>query len=177
MCPVGLEAGKSLLVPKKCQQMRTPGVEPGSQAWEACMMPLHYVRLWLLLRKKSNEWQPSPHRFRHNGGRPGIEPGSQALKACMMPLHYVRLPLLNLLQLKHAKTTHTHKHKRAILQTAGRRQAMPLRNTRPQHKPHKTSWQRNRLLSLFQLKTATLKDIAIAPVTTPSPSRLAEALR
>ena len=27
------------------QQMRTPGVEPGSQAWEACMMPLHYMRL------------------------------------------------------------------------------------------------------------------------------------
>ena len=26
------------------EQMRTPGVEPGSQAWEACMMPLHYVR-------------------------------------------------------------------------------------------------------------------------------------
>ena len=25
--------------------LRTPGVEPGSQAWEACMMPLHYVRL------------------------------------------------------------------------------------------------------------------------------------
>ena len=24
--------------------MRTPGVEPGSQAWEACMMPLHYMR-------------------------------------------------------------------------------------------------------------------------------------
>ena len=24
--------------------MRTPGVEPGSQAWKACMMPLHYVR-------------------------------------------------------------------------------------------------------------------------------------
>ena len=24
--------------------LRTPGVEPGSQAWEACMMPLHYVR-------------------------------------------------------------------------------------------------------------------------------------
>ena len=45
MCPVGMEAGKSLLVPKKCQQMRTPGVEPRSQAWEACMMPLHYMRL------------------------------------------------------------------------------------------------------------------------------------
>ena len=25
--------------------MRMPGVEPGSQAWEACMMPLHYMRL------------------------------------------------------------------------------------------------------------------------------------
>ena len=26
------------------ESLRTPGVEPGSQAWEACMMPLHYVR-------------------------------------------------------------------------------------------------------------------------------------
>ena len=24
--------------------LRMPGVEPGSQAWEACMMPLHYMR-------------------------------------------------------------------------------------------------------------------------------------
>ena len=24
--------------------MRMPGVEPGSQAWEACMIPLHYMR-------------------------------------------------------------------------------------------------------------------------------------
>ena len=24
--------------------VRTPGVEPGSQAWEACMIPLHYMR-------------------------------------------------------------------------------------------------------------------------------------
>ena len=24
--------------------VRMPGVEPGSQAWEACMMPLHYMR-------------------------------------------------------------------------------------------------------------------------------------
>ena len=28
--------------------MRPPGVEPGSQAWEACMMPLHYMRCALL---------------------------------------------------------------------------------------------------------------------------------
>ena len=27
-----------------CPEMRAPGVEPGSQAWEACTMPLHYVR-------------------------------------------------------------------------------------------------------------------------------------
>ncbi len=26
------------------QVLRMPGVEPGSQAWEACMMPLHYMR-------------------------------------------------------------------------------------------------------------------------------------
>ena len=25
--------------------VRTPGVEPGSQAWKACMIPLHYVRV------------------------------------------------------------------------------------------------------------------------------------
>ncbi len=27
-----------------CANVRTPGVEPGSQAWEACMIPLHYMR-------------------------------------------------------------------------------------------------------------------------------------
>ena len=29
---------------KREQKMRMPGGEPGSQAWEACMMPLHYMR-------------------------------------------------------------------------------------------------------------------------------------
>ena len=29
----------------KCRKMRTPGIEPGAQAWEACMLPLHYERL------------------------------------------------------------------------------------------------------------------------------------
>ena len=29
--------------------MRMPGVEPGSQAWEACMIPLHYMRVRLLI--------------------------------------------------------------------------------------------------------------------------------
>jgi hypothetical protein len=26
-------------------KMRTPGIEPGAQAWEACMLPLHYERV------------------------------------------------------------------------------------------------------------------------------------
>ena len=26
------------------KKMRLPGVEPGAQAWEACMLPLHYRR-------------------------------------------------------------------------------------------------------------------------------------
>ncbi len=29
--------------------MRLPGVEPGSQAWEACMLLLHYKRSYELL--------------------------------------------------------------------------------------------------------------------------------
>ena len=35
--------------PLPYQFMRMPGVEPGSQAWEACMMPLHYMRSAYLL--------------------------------------------------------------------------------------------------------------------------------
>ena len=34
-------------------EMRMPGVEPGSQAWGACMMPLHYVRLQKILTEKN----------------------------------------------------------------------------------------------------------------------------
>ena len=30
------------------KKMRTPGIEPGAQAWEACMLPLHYERLLIL---------------------------------------------------------------------------------------------------------------------------------
>lgn len=40
--PWGLVKPKPLKT--RVEHMRTPGVEPGSQAWEACMMPLHYVR-------------------------------------------------------------------------------------------------------------------------------------
>ena len=40
-------------------EMRMPGVEPGSQAWEACMMPLHYVRSQKpsFARETLAEWQ------------------------------------------------------------------------------------------------------------------------
>ena len=31
--------------------MRTPGIEPGAQAWEACMLPLHYERQWHIVRR------------------------------------------------------------------------------------------------------------------------------
>ena len=32
-------------ISKSIAKMRMPGVEPGSQAWEACMIPLHYMRI------------------------------------------------------------------------------------------------------------------------------------
>ena len=31
-------------VGRTLSKMRMPGIEPGSQAWEACMMPLHCMR-------------------------------------------------------------------------------------------------------------------------------------
>ena len=40
--PWGLVKPKPLKT--RVEHMRTPVVEPGPQAWEACMMPLHYVR-------------------------------------------------------------------------------------------------------------------------------------
>ena len=40
-----IEMSRSRINIKRTENMRMPGVEPGSQAWEACMMPLHYMRL------------------------------------------------------------------------------------------------------------------------------------
>ena len=39
-----LTLAPALYLLKHSTLLRTSGVEPGSQAWEACMMPLHYVR-------------------------------------------------------------------------------------------------------------------------------------
>ena len=36
-----------------CLNMRAPGVEPGAQAWEACMLPLHYARPWLQVEPRA----------------------------------------------------------------------------------------------------------------------------
>ena len=42
---VFLGAMKSVnCVNRSPKRLRTPGIESGSQAWEACMIPLHYVR-------------------------------------------------------------------------------------------------------------------------------------
>jgi hypothetical protein len=32
------------------EKVRMPGVEPGSQAWQACIMSLHYVRVARFIR-------------------------------------------------------------------------------------------------------------------------------
>ena len=44
--------------------LRMPGVEPGSQAWEACMMPLHYMRHARLRGGVGGRgaWQPAGFR-------------------------------------------------------------------------------------------------------------------
>ena len=55
--------------PRQALSVRTPGVEPGPQAWGACMMPLHYVRWWqcasgevqyaaAMRRNPKNAWLP-----------------------------------------------------------------------------------------------------------------------
>ena len=35
-------AAKSASAAPLGAKMRQPGIEPGAQAWEACMLPLHY---------------------------------------------------------------------------------------------------------------------------------------
>ena len=79
-------------------KMRTPGVEPGSQAWEACMMPLHYVRSCNEV-KFGTDYQKSSIEARHRifaattdakkaVHQPGIEPGSHRWQRCILPLDH-----------------------------------------------------------------------------------------
>ena len=66
-----------------------PGVEPGSQAWEACMMPLHYMRFAIRVA-----WQ-DPFKVKADGW-----PRQRANARTHTHAH-----------------THTHTHKRARLHT------------------------------------------------------------
>ena len=79
-------------------KMRTPGVEPGSQAWEACMMPLHYVRSCNEV-KFGTHYQKRSIEARHRKfaattdakkamHQPGIEPGSHRWQRCILPLDH-----------------------------------------------------------------------------------------
>ena len=72
--------------------MHTRGIEPRSQAWEACMMPLHYVCSQAAACAHMHTECCEPRITRDEEMHTlGIEPRSQAWKACMMPLHYVCL--------------------------------------------------------------------------------------
>ena len=61
-----MELGFSLHVPEKdqCGTKRTPGVEPGSQAWEACMIPLHYVRCKSHYEARVAWWKIKPRAIK-----------------------------------------------------------------------------------------------------------------
>ena len=71
--------------------------------------------------------------------------------------------------------THTRTHRHTHTHTDTRRHA--LRNTRPRQERKRTTQHGHNPPSLFQPKTATLKDIAIAPMTTTLARCLAELLR
>ena len=72
--------------------MRMPGVEPGSQAWEACMMPLHYMRLGgsEFLRQRS-AWAAHLTRTfaaQAKGARPSGQRGVAALTKKTTPVGF-----------------------------------------------------------------------------------------
>jgi hypothetical protein len=71
--------------------------------------------------------------------------------------------------------THTRTHTHTHTNTYTRRHA--LWNTRPRQERKRTTHHGHNPPSLFQPKTATLKDIAIAPMTTTLARCLAELLR
>ncbi len=46
-CPAARLQCMSIIIPCAQSKMRMPRVKPGSQAWEACMMPLHFQCAWI----------------------------------------------------------------------------------------------------------------------------------
>jgi ABC-type nickel/cobalt efflux system permease component RcnA len=73
--------------------------------------------------------------------------------------------------------THTHTHRQTHTHTHTDTQRCALRNTRPRQERQRRTQHGHNPPSLFQPKTATLKDIAIAPMTTTLARCLAELLR
>jgi hypothetical protein len=70
-----------------------------------------------------------------------------------------------------------HTRQRTDAATTRTRNARPSRNTRPKQETCRRTRHQNNAPSLFQPKTATLKDIAIAPMTITRYGRLADTLR
>ena len=76
-----------------------------------------------------------------------------------------------------ARTHNTHTHTRTHTHAHTKTQRCAQRNTRPQQERQRRTQHGHNPPSLFQPKTATLKDIAIAPMTTTLARCLAELLR
>ena len=81
-----IDMSRSRVNTKCTENMRMPGVEPGSQAWEACMMPLHYMRLG------GSEFLRGPAAGTHHLVRRFVapkkstrQPGRGGATGCMFP--------------------------------------------------------------------------------------------
>ena len=89
----------------KAKRLHCPGIEPGSQEWESCMIPLHQqcphndknVKFCQFIGQKGTQGAAGltprvttihPTSYKAKGLHcPGIEPGSQEWESCMIPLH------------------------------------------------------------------------------------------
>ena len=85
--------------------LHCPGIEPGSQEWESCMIPLHQqcphndknVKFCQFIGQKGTQGAAglaprvtTIHPTSYKAKRlhcPGIEPGLQEWESCMIPLH------------------------------------------------------------------------------------------
>ena len=92
----------------KAKGLHCPGIEPGSQEWESCMIPLHQqcphndknVKFCQFIGQKGTQGAAGlaprvttihPTSYKAKGLHcPGIEPGLQEWESCMIPLHQRR---------------------------------------------------------------------------------------
>ena len=72
LSPANLERASNLPCSRK-REMHTPGIEPGSQAWKACMTPLHYVCCCQHTSKFNlGQWAVSVGQHHHHVRSPGV---------------------------------------------------------------------------------------------------------